>query len=133
LRRRYRPHPAVRLAVAIHEEAWIVRIRGGLHPRLEILRRDVKEVGVHRAGEEKQLVHKLRPQRRPVLLEVVAQVVILLPVLRDLLVHYAGLLVEERLEEAVGTERPEDGGPDVDLLARATMSAGDQLVTVALF
>ncbi len=130
--RRDRPAPAVRLAVAVHEEALVVRVLGLLHPLLELLRRVVQVVRVDVAGVEVQLVDELRAERRPVLLEVIAQVVVLLPVLRDLAIDLAGSLVEQRLEIAVLADRPEHRGPDVDLLARSALGAVRQLEVIAL-
>jgi hypothetical protein len=71
------------------------------HPRLQLPRGAIEEVRVGIARVDVQLVHELGTDRLPVALQVVEEVVVLTPVLRDTPVDGAGPFVEERLDVAV--------------------------------
>jgi hypothetical protein len=62
----------------------------------------VEVVGVRVADIDVDLVGDFGPERRPVGLEDVAQIVVVLPVLRDVLVDDARLLVPDALRVTVG-------------------------------
>src|SRR5208282_3542538 len=125
-------HPAMRLADTVNEETFVVRVLGGFHPVLEFADGDVELVGVHGADVYVEFVHELGAEGGPVSFEVFEQVGVVFPILGDGGIDFAGALVEERLEVAVGAERAEDGGPDVELVAGAAVGAGDEFEVIAL-
>jgi hypothetical protein len=86
---RSRTLPTVRLLIAVDEVALVVRILCRLHPRFHLARRAIEEEAVHVADVDVDLVHQLRAQRRPVLLQVVQQVVVLAPVVGDRVIDLA--------------------------------------------
>src|ERR1035441_3059788 len=69
----------------------------------------------------------------PVALHDGAQIVVLLPVLRDLGIDFAGALVEDGLGVAVVADRAEDRLPGVELLAGAAVRPLHEFVAVHLF
>src|SRR5262245_22836183 len=130
---RPRSAPAVRFLIAVNEVALVVRTLRGLHPRLQVARRTIEEEAVHVADVDVNLVDELGADRGPVALQVVQQVVVVAPILRDGVVDHAGTRIDGGLEVAVAPNRPENSLPDILLAgARTSVRAVDELHPVAL-
>src|SRR5207249_11976147 len=97
-------------------ELWIAR---ALEEVVEHVDAHIEEVAVGVTDVDVDVVRDLRPEGRPVGLDDVPKVVVLLPVVGDLLVDDAGALVPDPLRISVAADGTVGRFPDIPLSARA--------------
>ena len=124
--------PAMLGTISILHLAAIWRIGRGLQKILHAIDGVVQEVGVGAADVDVDLARELRTQRCPVAFENRFEIVVLAPVLGDVVIDLARLLVEDGLRIAVLAHRAIHRLPDIELLARPSVIAKCQLVPVDL-
>src|SRR5665647_1189403 len=120
------------LPVAILNGSVIIRILRALEKRFHQIDGIVEVPVVHIARVDMDLALELRPESFPVVLQDVAQVVMLTPIRRDGRVDHAGPLVPDRPRVAVLPDGTVDSLPDIVLIARAAVRSEDQLEMVRL-
>src|SRR6266498_3265830 len=105
---------------------WPPIFKGGIalrtrHPLCEIFKQIDREVQieiVHVSSDEVQLARKLVPQRGPVCLGIMSQIVAALPhILGDFAIDFSGPWIPERSRIAVVAHRTIDSFPRIELIA----------------
>jgi len=92
----------------------------------------LEAVIVHVTDVDVDFSPQLRPQRLPIALEDITEVIVLLPKLRDFGVDLSGELIPDRRGVAVGSDGSENCLPDVPLVPRAGMRPEGEFPVVHL-